>query len=117
MKKFKEIIKEASQMTQGTQMRPSERKNKYQLCSGPVINALANISASINEDPDLMMDFLLKLMELYVNIGLEVKKKLSEEREIANRARSKGNLGVLIPVIAVLMRRIPADLLSKPNLR
>lgn len=47
-------------------------------------------------DPDLMMDFLLKLMELYVNIGLEVKKKLNEEREPASQAKSKGNLGECI---------------------
>lgn len=47
----------------------------------------------MNPDPDLMMDFLLKLMELYVNIGLEVKKKLSADNEPANRAKSKGNLG------------------------
>jgi phosphatidylinositol 4-kinase len=95
----------------------AERKNKYQLCSGAVINALANISAHIYPDPDLQMDFLLKLMELYVNMGLEVKRKLTADREPANRAKSKGNLGVLIPVIAVLLRRMPASLLSNPTNR
>ena len=113
MKKFKEIIKEASQMVNGGRSITSEdyfflktlddnnssfyfigdRKNKYQQCSGAVINALANIAANIHPDPDLIMDFLLKLMELYVNIGLEVKKTLSADREPANRAKSKGNLG------------------------
>ena len=113
MKKFKEIIKEASQMVNGGRSITSEcniiltfkpfiswyfsplgdRKNKYQQCSGAVINALANIAANIHPDQDLIMDFLLKLMELYVNIGLEVKKKLSADREPANRAKSKGNLG------------------------
>ena len=96
----------------------AERKNKYQQCSGAVINALANISAHIYPDPDLQMDFLLKLMELYVNIGLEIKRNLSSDREPANnRAKSKGNLGVLIPVIAVLLRRMPASLLSNPTNR
>lgn len=135
MKKFREIIKEASQIVNAGKPASSkpvrlesaldlnilrlsgDRKNKYQKCSGAVINALANISANITTDSDLMMDFLLKLMELYVNIGLEVKKKLSEEREQANKAKSKGNLGVLIPVIAVLLRRMPPEYLSNPNNR
>ena len=73
MNKFKEIIKEASQMINGNARSNSERKNKYQLCSGAVINALANISANIHPDKELMTDFLQKLMELYVNIGLEVR--------------------------------------------
>ncbi len=38
------------------------------------------------------MDFLQKLMEVYVNIGLEAK-KFSAESESVNRAKSKGNLG------------------------
>jgi hypothetical protein len=42
-------------------------------------------------DQDLMMDFLTRLMELYVNMGLEVKKKT--DRETSNRSKSKGNLG------------------------
>ena len=63
----------------------AERKTKYQQCSGAVINALANISAHINPDPDLQMDFLLRLMEMYVTIGLEVKRNLQADREPANR--------------------------------
>eukprot|EP00095_Tigriopus_kingsejongensis_P007429 maker-scaffold443_size169656-snap-gene-0.12 protein:Tk07429 transcript:maker-scaffold443_size169656-snap-gene-0.12-mRNA-1 annotation:"phosphatidylinositol 4-kinase alpha isoform x1" len=116
MQKFKEIIKEASQMISGVGQ-PTDRKNKYQLCSGSVINALANIAANIHPDVELMTDFLQKLMEMYVNIGLEVKRKLTAERETANRTKSKGNLGVLIPVIAVLLRRMPADDLQNPNYR
>ncbi len=78
---------------------------------------MANVSANMHVDQDLMMDFLLKLMELYVNMGLEAKKKLSAERESATRAKSKGNLGVLIPVIAMLLRRVPSQWLSRPNNR
>ena len=63
------------------------------------------------------MDFLLRLMEMYVTIGLEVKRNLQADREPANRVKSKGNLGVLIPVIAVLVRRMPAALLSNPTNR
>ena len=71
MKKFKEIIKEASQLVNGIRGAATDRKNKYQQCSGAVINALANISANIHPEADLMMDFLLKLLELYVSIGME----------------------------------------------
>ena len=94
MKKYKEIIKEACQSVYGqksgkdTQGRMIQfpgnssrlelfrffilgRKNRYQRCSGAVINALGNIAANIKGDT-LIMDFLIKLMELYVNIGLEV---------------------------------------------
>eukprot|EP00094_Tigriopus_californicus_P003842 TCALIF_03698-PA protein Name:"Similar to PI4KA Phosphatidylinositol 4-kinase alpha (Homo sapiens)" AED:0.07 eAED:0.07 QI:1/0.8/0.75/0.93/0.86/0.93/16/174/2161 len=116
MLKFKEIIRDASQMISGVRQ-ANERKNKYQLCSGAVINALANIAANIHPDVELMTDFLQKLMEMYVNIGLEVKKKLTADQESANRTKSKGNLGVLIPVIAVLLRKMPADDLQNPNYR
>ena len=36
------------------------------------------------------MDFLLRLMEMYVTIGLEVKRNLQADREPANRVKSKG---------------------------
>ncbi|XP_040569252.1 phosphatidylinositol 4-kinase alpha isoform X2 [Lepeophtheirus salmonis] len=118
MKKFKEIIKEASQTVYGGQHHSAtDRRNKYQRCSGAVINALGNIAANI-QGLILLNDFLIKMMELYVNIGLEVK-KLSDktERGLLKASNSAGNLGVLIPVIAVLIRRMDDKDLSNPNNR
>ena len=36
-------------------------------------------------DHPVQMDFLLRLMEMYVTIGLEVKRNLQADREPANR--------------------------------
>ena len=78
---------------------PAERKTKYQQCSGAVINALANISAHINPDPDLQMDFLLRLMEMYVTIGLEVKRNLQADREPANRFEAVHTFKMMNPTL------------------
>ena len=73
MKKFKEIIREASQAVYSTSKGhgANDRKNRYQKCSGSVINALGNIAAYIHPggNKSVMFDFLIKMLELYVNIG------------------------------------------------
>ena len=95
MKKFKEIIREASAAVYGSrpQGHPGDRKNRYQKCSGAVINALGNIAAFIQPggNKSLMFDFLIKMLELYVNIGLEAK-KLSDKTPV-KATNSAGNLG------------------------
>jgi phosphatidylinositol 4-kinase len=76
MKKFKEIIREASQAVYGARSQAGSRKSKYLRCSGAVINSLGNIAAYIQPggNNSLVFDFLIKMLELYVNIGLEAKK-------------------------------------------
>ena len=73
---------------------------KISTFSGAVINALGNIAAFIQPGgiQSLMYDFLIKMLELYVNIGLEAK-KLSDKTGLLKATNSAGNLGVLIPVI------------------
>ena len=84
---------------------------------GAVLNALGNIAAFIQpgDDHSLMFDFLIKMLELYVNIGLETKKQSDKSSHKATN--SAGNLGVLIPVIAVVVRRIEAKVFDSPSPR
>ena len=86
--------------------------------SGAVINALGNIAAFIQPggNKSLMYDFLIKMLELYVNIGLEAK-KLSDKTGLLKATNSAGNLGVLIPVIAVVVRRIDGKVFESPSPR
>lgn len=57
------------------------------------------------------MSFLIRLLELFVQLGVEekrIKKKISDERKIMNMKMSSGagNLGVLIPKIAYLLKNM-----------
>jgi len=135
MKKFKEIIREACIVvhqpnhaaTSAAAAQNNDRKCKYQRCSGAVINALGNIAAYVKAGgkDSIMYDFLVKILEMFVNIGLEVKK--SSDRGSGGGAgagggggglkasNSAGNLGVLIPVIALLLRRMDERVLDNPK--
>ena len=126
MKKFKEIIREASQAVYGARSQAGSRKSKYRKCSGAVINSLGNIAAYIQPggNNSLMFDFLIKMLELYVNIGLEAKKStgtgqggLGATANTSANVKRGENLGVLIPVIAILIRRMDEKVLEAPNAR
>ena len=126
MKKFKEIIREASQAVYGGRAQTGSRKSKYLRCSGAVINSLGNIAAYIQPGGtnSLMFDFLIKMLELYVNIGLEAKKSAEiGQTGIGNSSNASAsvkrgeNLGVLIPVIAILVKRMDEKVLEAPNAR
>ncbi|CAF4667555.1 unnamed protein product [Rotaria socialis] len=82
------------------------RTTKYKQASNAVINALANVAANIQGSLELM-NLLTSILELFVQLGLRAKDASEKSTKNALKAsNTAGSLGVLIPVIAIVMRRI-----------
>lgn len=62
-----------------------------------------------------MLDLLGKLLELFVQIGLEGERSCDNTAGTQKASSCAGNLGMLIPVIAILVRRLPP--IRNPKIR
>ena len=106
MKLFSETTVEASHAVYSN---TDNKRLEYSHVSGAIINALANIAANMidtTENKARMEDLLVKLLELFVQLGLEGKRTLDKSKNVMRANSCAGNLGVLIPVIAILVRRM-----------
>lgn len=112
MKMFTRITVDTSNITYNN---ASNDKAQYKHVSKAVINALANIAANIQGE-ECMNDLLVTLLELFVQLGLEGKRASEKSPGASKASSSAGNLGVLIPIIAVLLRRLPPIKNPKPRL-
>ena len=111
---FTKIIKESSNYSYDNTGIVSEKNKKYRHVENAVLNALANIGAKIQGESE-MNKLLTKLLELYVKLGLAAKQNSEKNPVVSKASSSAGNLGVLIPVIAVVVRRM--QLIRDPSSR
>lgn len=80
-------------------------RKQFHHVSDAVVNALGNIAGNIRGEAE-MLDLLGKLLELFVQIGLEGERSYDNTSGTQKASSCAGNLGMLIPVIAVCIYKL-----------
>ncbi|XP_078675528.1 phosphatidylinositol 4-kinase alpha-like isoform X1 [Branchiostoma floridae x Branchiostoma belcheri] len=120
LKMFITITVEAGSATYSQDLHATNNKaHGYRHVSLAVINALGVVASNLQGEEQLQQ-LLVRLLELFVQMGLEGKRaseKASEKSSTAIKASSSaGNLGILIPILALLMRRLAPIMDPNPRL-
>uniref|UniRef100_A0A158Q770 1-phosphatidylinositol 4-kinase n=1 Tax=Elaeophora elaphi TaxID=1147741 RepID=A0A158Q770_9BILA len=89
-------------------------EHRYAYLSLAVDNAMAKMAENVNDDED-KMTLLYRLLELFVQLGHEGRKAGEKLARVMKLSTGAGNLGVLIPKIASLLRR--SATITKPSVR
>lgn len=93
----------------------NDYKNSYRHVSLAVINSYGYFARRLYKESDLI-DLLGRLLELFVQLGLESKRANEKNPTLVKTSTSAGNLGILIPVIATITKRLPFLENPKPRL-
>uniref|UniRef100_A0A915PI29 1-phosphatidylinositol 4-kinase n=1 Tax=Setaria digitata TaxID=48799 RepID=A0A915PI29_9BILA len=89
-------------------------EHRYAYLSLAVDNAIAKMAENVNDDED-KMTLLYRLLELFVQLGHEGRKAGEKLARVMKLSTAAGNLGVLIPKIAALLRR--SATIDNPSIR
>lgn len=89
--------------------------NRYKHIASTVIKVLETVATNLSNENE-MIDLLVRMLELFCQIGIKLKElneKLTKNTQKASS--SAGNLGVLIPVISILLKRMSVNDLASSN--
>lgn len=99
IKIFSRVIVQSAALAYNSQ---SEQNKQYIQISDAIIKALGDIAAKIEGESE-MLELLIKLLEVFVQVGLEGERIHDSTATHLKASSSAGNLGMQIPVIAVRM--------------